>query len=66
MVGRNIVRRVRPLRIAGRGEGEDCKGPDPTGFEKVLHEGASTPILRQSWSVWDWSGCRSWVVRLKK
>ena len=50
MVGRNIVGRIRPLRVAGGGERKDRKGPDPTAFEEVLHGGASVLafILRQA------------------
>lgn len=54
MVGRNIVGGIGPLRVAGRGEREDCKGPDPTAFEEVLHLGASVSILRQSSKSLNW------------
>jgi hypothetical protein len=37
MVGRNIVGRIRPLRVAGGGKSEDRKGPEPAAFEEVLH-----------------------------
>ena len=41
MVSGNVFRGILPLRVAGRGEREDCQGPNPAAFEDVRHRGAS-------------------------
>jgi len=37
MIGGNVVGRVRPLRVARRGEGENGQSHGPTGCQGMLH-----------------------------
>lgn len=48
VVGGNVFRRIRKLRIAGRGDREDGQGLNPAAFEDVRHQSASGSILRQT------------------
>ena len=46
MVGGNIFRGIRKLRIACSSEREDCQGPNPAAFEDVRHRGASNSVSK--------------------
>jgi len=37
VIGRNVVGRVRPLRVAGYGEGENGQSNGPTGCDRMSH-----------------------------
>ncbi len=37
VISGNVVRRVGPLRITGRGERENSQAPRPTGCDRIFH-----------------------------
>ncbi len=51
MIGRDIVGRIRPLRIAGHGDSKDCQAQNPTGFLPIrYHRYPRSPHCRSNWA----------------